>query len=208
MKKGHALHNLKPIGGLFLWIGAVASGFFLLADYEQSPGEAAIDLGRPNLPLVSGQATLVMLVHPHCPCSRASLAELEQIMTHCQGLLRAQVYFLRPKAFPPGWEHSDLWTDAEAIPGVEAFDDEDGYRAKEFGARTSGQVVVFDSSGQCVFSGGITGARGHQGDNLARQAVLALLGGDSTFKREFPVFGCPLFDRCSSHYMDFSSCSK
>ena len=41
-----------------------------------------------------------------------------------------------------------------------------------------------------TFSGGITAARGHQGDNDGRRSVLASLAGTATGLPMTPVFGC------------------
>jgi hypothetical protein len=46
-----------------------------------------------------------------------------------------------------------------------------------------------------MFTGGITGARGHEGDNVGLSRVLALLGGRSADRNESKVFGCALGSR-------------
>ena len=145
-----------------------------------------------------GRATLVMLVHPQCPCSRASIAELAVLMTHLQGRLSAHVLFLQPASLPDDWTQTDLWESAAAIPGVEAIRDADGVEARRFDAATSGQVVLYDTTGKLLFSGGITPARGHSGGNSGRDAILALLGGSPSEWSETPVFGCALFAAGSS----------
>jgi hypothetical protein len=77
---------------------------------------------------------------------------------------------------------------------VTVLDDVDGTEARRFGALTSGQVVVYDADGRLRFSGGITPARGHAGDNAGRSAIIALLEGASSASVETPVFGCSLLD--------------
>jgi hypothetical protein len=85
-----------------------------------------------------------------------------------------------------------LWETAAAVPGVRVVRD-DGAEAWRFGARVSGQVMVYDHAGRLQFSGGITGARGHEGDNAGRDAIEALLAGRPHAASAF-VFGCLLFD--------------
>ena len=59
-------------------------------------------------------------------------------------------------------------------------------------ASTSGQTLLFDRDGDLIFSGGITGGRGHSGDNAGRDAIVSLVeSGESTLD-ETPVFGCSL----------------
>jgi hypothetical protein len=141
-----------------------------------------------------GRATLVMLVHPHCSCSRASIRELAALMTSLQGRLGAHVLFLRPAGLTDDWTQTDLWKSAAAIPGGEAVRDLDGVEARRFEAATSGQVVLYGADGTLLFHGGITAARGHSGDNIGRDAIVALLTGSGRRRSETPVFGCALFD--------------
>ncbi|HUR59158.1 MAG TPA: hypothetical protein VM029_15690, partial [Opitutaceae bacterium] len=93
---------------------------------------------------------------------------------------------------PADWPHTDLWRRAAAIPGVKVLTDVDGRAAARFGAVTSGQALLFDTAGRLLFSGGITGARGHQGDNAGRRAVVARVFGRETAPAHTPVFGCSL----------------
>ncbi len=64
--------------------------------------------------------------------------------------------------------------------------------AARFGARTSGFVVVYDATGSLRYAGGITGSRGHAGDNVGRRTVERILAGESERDLDHPVFGCGL----------------
>ena len=57
---------------------------------------------------------------------------------------------------------------------------------------TSGHALLYDARSRLEFSGGITVARGHAGDNVGRSAIEALIAGDVTVLRQAPVFGCAL----------------
>src|SRR4029078_3557625 len=67
-----------------LWVPTVAYGVNVLWKYSTTPGNP----GTPPLdwPANSsiergkGSATLVMFLHPQCPCSKAGLGELSMIM--------------------------------------------------------------------------------------------------------------------------------
>ncbi len=182
------------MGGV-LWLLLVAAGAGSLAKYSQTAG----DPGRSpthwpaetKVPHVAGRATLVFFAHPHCPCTRASLGELEQLLVHAQGLLSTVVIFERFAEFSEDWTHSDLWRQAEAIPGVQVLADR-GEESRRFASGTSGHVVLYDKFGQLQFSGGITAARGHAGDNAGKDALLARLAGRSDAREQTPVFGCSL----------------
>ena len=96
-------------------------------------------------------------------------------MTQVQGRVRAQVLFVKPNNFPKEWEKTDLWSSAAMIPGVETMVDSEGVEAHRFGSQTSGQVMLYGADGRLLFSGGITVARGHVGDNAGRNAIVSLI---------------------------------
>jgi hypothetical protein len=182
-----------------LWLFMIAVGVGALWSYESTPGVAAAapDLwpAASRIKHADDHATLVMLAHPHCPCTRASIGELARLMTQAQGRVTAYVLFVKPAGFSDEWVQSDLWASAAALPGVTPVLDDDGAEAELFRAETSGQTVLYDPSGNLLFSGGITSARGHAGDNAGRTAIVSLLTSEEAEERDTPVFGCPLFAR-------------
>jgi len=186
------------LSAILLWFVAIAAGMSFLWAYENTPGVAAAAPSRwPNdsrIKPAPGRATLVMLTHPHCPCTRASIEELDKLMAHCQDRLRAYVVLTRPKGVTEKWVETDLWRKALQIPGVSVLIDQDGIEAQRFRAATSGQVVLYGADGRLLFSGGITGARGHAGDNAGESAIEALVNAGSANDDHSPVFGCPLFN--------------
>jgi hypothetical protein len=186
-----------------LWVSATGVGIGFLWDYENTPGTAAAAPAHwpegSRLRRSAGGATLVLLAHPHCPCTRASIGELSRLMAQAEGRVTAYVLFVKPQGFAVEWEKTDLWSSAAAIPGVQVVRDDAGVEALHFRAATSGQVTLYDRAGRLLFSGGITSARGHAGDNAGRAAIVSLLNTDEAGLRETPVFGCPLFakgDEC------------
>jgi hypothetical protein len=185
------------------WAAGVALGWSRLWAYESTPNVAARAVDSwpagARVERAAGLPTLVMLAHPKCPCSRATVGELAKLMTDCGGKLRAVVLMVRPAGEPVGWERTDLWKSAAEIPGVIVVSDDDGVEARRFGAATSGQVVLYSAEGKLLFAGGITESRGHAGDNAGRSAIAELVGGGgaSAGVVRTPVYGCPLFDEGS-----------
>lgn len=181
-----------------LWLSVVCLGTGWLWSYNHAAGVPASPPERwPEKSLVSrisGRDMLVMLAHPKCPCTRASIEELSKLMATCEGRLSAYVLFITPKDSSEDWYKTDLWNSAARIPGVIPLIDEAGTEASRFGALTSGQVVLYDGNGGLLFSGGITQSRGHAGDNAGRSAVESLVNRGTADANRNVVFGCPLFD--------------
>jgi hypothetical protein len=105
-----------------------------LLDYANTPGGAGEAIS--NWPAESRilcdpqRANLVLAIHPHCPCSRATIDALADVMARCPNLATARVLFCKPAEFPEGWERTDLWQSAALIPDVTPICDEDGMEAK------------------------------------------------------------------------------
>lgn len=178
------------------WSLITGLGLGLLWKYENAAGPAAAAPATwpsdSSIPPATDRATLIMLAHPQCPCTRASIGELARLMTQAKGRVTAYVIFFKPASSSTDWEKTDLWQSAASIPGVTAIADNDGTEARRFNAQTSGQTVLYDVDGRLLFSGGITGSRGHSGDNAGRSAIVSLLNTGDTERTETLVFGCPL----------------
>jgi hypothetical protein len=177
------------------WLTALTCGLGALIRYETRAGArgdapdswpSASRIARSN-----DRYTLVMLAHPFCPCTRASVNELGQIMARVQGKVNAYVLFLKPRNSGADWNDTKLQREAAKIPGVTTLSDVDGAEAARFGAETSGFTLLFDRDGKRVFAGGITASRGHEGDNTGESAVVSFVN-DRTSIRSTSVFGCSL----------------
>lgn len=142
------------------------------------------------IPRTPGRSTLVCFVHPRCACTEASLRELERVVSRAP-LSDVQIVFREDPNHDLA--SSAMWSMAELIPHAARMIDVDGREAARFGATTSGLVLLFDSDGALQFRGGVTAARGHEGDSegaLALEAALRFSNAGSA-----AVFGCGLEDR-------------
>jgi hypothetical protein len=178
------------------WLACVVAGLAALMNYDNRPGMSA-DAPQhwpvaSRLPRDADGPTLVMLAHPRCDCTRASLAELEELLARARRRPRTLVVFIRPGRVEGGWEQTALWQIASAIPGVTVVRDDEAVESQRFGVQTSGQVLLYDRDGQLLYSGGATGARGKTGANAGRDALIAALDGRDGHRTTAPVFGCPL----------------
>jgi hypothetical protein len=183
-------------GGAF-WLLAMVSGTGWICAHSNIPGAAVA--GPQNWPLGSRISApvngpiLVMFAHPQCPCTQATMGELEQLMADCQGRLKAQVWFIKPPGTDEKWTNTDLWRTAARIPGVTVYSDANGAEARRFNARTSGETLLYDQERHLLFQGGITLSRGHFGDNPGLTGLETLVEGKSRVPITTPVFGCSLF---------------
>ena len=179
-----------------VWTAGIAFGLRILFAYETKPGTmGAVPTEWPatsQIERLTDRPTLIMLAHPRCPCTRASMAELAQLMARVQGKVYAYVLFLTPNPIGGDWENTDLRRRAAAIPGVKVLTDIDGVEARRFGAETSGHTILFARDGRLLFSGGITESRGHAGNSVGERAIEAVLNNESPTRTATFVFGCAL----------------
>ncbi len=182
---------------LAVWAIAVVTGCVILEAYAASPGAAVQHRSRwpagSVIPLDGRRPTLLVFLHPFCPCSSASVDEFFELLGRAGDRVAAHAVILRPgtRQVETGPRIDGLLRE---LPGLATWEDEGGKLARRFGVLTSGHVLLYDPLGRLLFSGGITSARGHRGESFGRTAVLAELLGEQADRRSAPVFGCPLFD--------------
>lgn len=180
------------------WMTAVGAGVIALADYASRPGaEATVSAVYPDdapVALDPNASTIVVALHPKCPCSRATVEELAGLVAADPGRARVVALVYAPADAPDAWAHTDLWDRAAAIPGATVVADRGGDEARRFGARTSGETLVYGPDGTLRFAGGVTAGRGHLGGNAGIDAATAVVEGRTPDVRHAPVFGCALDD--------------
>jgi hypothetical protein len=148
------------------------------------------------LPRQAGYSQLVVFIHPLCPCSNATLAELERMLapgsTAHAASFQIIVAIVTPRQADAEWTDSSLVERFRNLHGAQVVFDAGGEEAERFGAVTSGTILYFDAAGQRRYSGGITQSRGHEGDNPGQLAVARLLSGNEPTGESLPPFGCRL----------------
>jgi hypothetical protein len=107
-----------------LWLACAIAGLYVVWTYDNSPGRAASAAAQwpaaSTLVRATDRPTIVLLAHPQCTCTRATLGELAEALARAKNLPKTYVVFLKPSAMPDGWEKSDLWTKASSLPGATA----------------------------------------------------------------------------------------
>jgi hypothetical protein len=186
-----------------VWTLSVGLGLHALMVYKGKAGPAGQTPEtwpvNEMVSLSTNKPLLVMFAHPKCPCTRASLGELELLVAKAKDQFQAAVLFYQPKDGSEGWSRTELTDEARSIPGVTVMFDQNGKLARRFGVETSGHTVVYGPDGRLLFTGGITGSRGHLGDNAGLDAVLKVVSKESgqSGRRTTAVFGCEIFDQCT-----------
>lgn len=151
---------------------------------------------------------LIVFVHPYCPCTRATLKNLDEVLDSTK--LPVSIIQLRTASLES--VHSPISSIASIASnnGWDLILDDEGVEANKFGATTSGECMLFDSEGALLFAGGITASRGHLGNNqglaslkdLIEKLCSETIGQNNPLETnslgsskwaQFPTFGCPLF---------------
>ncbi|MEX0886092.1 MAG: hypothetical protein WD009_06595 [Phycisphaeraceae bacterium] len=182
---------------LAVWLGVVALGAHWLYAYGSEPGPGAdppatLPAGH-NLPLEPGRGAVVMFMHPQCPCTRASLREIERVLARVQDAGVQVVLVLLADADVPSLARGGgLWPMAERLGGATVVSDEQAGATRTFGVSISGHVLYYDGAGQLRFSGGVTASRGHEGRSYGQTALEHAVTGVGGEMAEAPVYGCPI----------------
>src|SRR5256885_11944805 len=121
------------------WAGTAVFGGHALLKYENSPGKVGqVTSAWPadsKVELATDRPTLVMAAHPQCPCTRASVAELAQLMAHDQGKVQAYVLFYSPRESGPDWQNTDTRRSAGQIPRATGLSHANGGEAQRLGPK-------------------------------------------------------------------------
>lgn len=176
-----------------VWLATVAAAYQALRQFESTPGHAAVaPVAWPAASRIALEPawTLVMLIHPHCSCSRASVEELQAIIESVPSL-RSTVLVYRPSDFRRGWEKTEVVEAASHLRRTRIVIDEDGREARLFGGFTSGQTFLYDRNGRLRFAGGITMLRGQTGLNRGRTDIIDIARSRAS-RATHPVFGCAI----------------
>ncbi|MGB7345858.1 MAG: RedB [Pirellulaceae bacterium] len=180
---------------------AIIVGNWILSDYASRPGEQGD--GVSDLRTVSfagGLATacddprqaLFIFYHPHCPCTTATIRNLERLAGRFAEPTQVWAIAFCPSATPESWVDSATTKRLVANVGASLLADTDGKIAMQFGAKTSGHVMLYNAQRQLTFSGGITPGRGHEGDCAASDDLLRSIHGEFDETKKWPVHGCPI----------------
>jgi hypothetical protein len=179
------------------WVTCTAIGFLVLEAYATSPGAFGPSLADwPQgcvIPIDGRHQSLLIFLHPLCPCSSASIDELEDIVARCGDRVRLHAVVLRTDALERQGA-STIERSLAEMPGMTIWQDNGGALARRFGVRTSGHVLLYDCSGRLSYSGGITPTRGHRASNSGKSALQAAILGARSARSSIPVFGCPILD--------------
>ncbi len=179
---------------LSVWLIAVVAGFAVIVQYSFGAGPvmAAAADGAAVFTNNKSRHTLLVLAHPKCPCTRATMSELDRLMTLIQNDVDLRVLVYVPGDEPESWAEGDILRAARRMPNTEITIDRNGELARSFGAATSGHVMLLSPTGEAQFSGGVTIARGHEGASAGRRAILDWIETGHGAPAA-PVFGCALF---------------
>jgi hypothetical protein len=182
---------------VFGWGALAIAGAALLAWKSHEPG--ATTAPPPVFPAsltqhrVDGLTTVFVALHPRCPCSRATIGNLERALAKSlPHNIVALVY--TPRGAAPDWASSDT-VRRIAAAGAHTVADADGRAAASLGMQTSGQVVAYDRAGRLAFSGGVTPSRAHEGDCAGLTRLTEILNGRDALDAAptvTGVYGCPL----------------
>ena len=157
----------------------------------QAPGDDG--LTPKHFPSVNGvalrdaQPTVLVFIHPLCPCTPATLAQLKLIADSAD----VSVIQSGPAV---DIQDEDVGRSAQKVSRFErVIDDRSGELARSFGAMTSGHIVAYAPDGSLLFRGGITPGRGMTGPSQGLAELAKALETSMPSAVDPDVFGCSIF---------------
>lgn len=190
----------KAVGGysgpLLAWLMFLALGLAMMAGFAYSPGAirdaGPVWPGGMTFAPAGDRPTLVAALHPRCTCSVATVRELSRLFSAAEVQPQIEILLYRPNRAAEGWDRTAFDEELRRIPRVTVRGDVEGKQARAFGMLTSGDVALFTSDGHLRFRGGVTSARGHEGESEGGRRLQRALAESHSAPGAIPVFGCPL----------------
>lgn len=178
-----------------VWLVAVCFSIAWFSKYESTAGA----IGPQNrawpasttLPRNLNGPTIVLFLHPKCPCSTASIRQLFEFTDGVKDAAIVTVLVLptgTDESFAQGPVIDLLEREYQHRPIV----DREGKEAELFGAQTSGQAYAYGLEARLLFCGGLTPARGQTGYTPSLHKLRTALQHRDSGPTSCPVFGCPL----------------
>lgn len=146
-----------------------------------------------RVPNATGRSMLVLFAHSRCACTRATIRELERLLARAKDKPDTWIVLNGPAGDGP----ASIGAAARSVLGARVIED-DGTEAARFGAKASGQVLVYGRDRRLLFNGGITPSRGHEGDSRGADLALRALtpsaapASSASPSSSADVFGCGL----------------
>jgi hypothetical protein len=169
--------------GFVVWSALLAAGFDQGMRWKFGAGPNA---AAPRHQTASDKPRLIIALHSQCPCSIATVQNLSTLSIAERSRMHITLVFTGPDP-----HHSPVMDKAASLPEAEkVFLDEEAV-LKTYGARTSGQALLYSTSGRLLYCGGLTEARGEPGASAGLRAITQTLAGLPCIASA-PVYGCAL----------------
>lgn len=179
-----------------VWLILVGTGVSLLLAYSSTPGESGTEPGvwprTASLDRELHRPTLVVFLHPRCPCSIAIIRDLARLKAAAGKQMSLRFVVYSPAEVPATWTDTEVVRMARRLKDAPLVWDVEGKLAQQFGARTSGHTLLYGSDGALRFSGGVTSIRGHEGPSAGMEAILNALTHPGADVVRTPVYGCKI----------------
>ncbi|MDQ8196538.1 hypothetical protein QEH56_00170 [Pelagicoccus enzymogenes] len=185
-----------------LWVGGIAAGSIAMWNHEYSsaePNDAPLSLPPQLQTFASAEKpiTLFMAVHPDCPCTGASLEQVDRLIARNPDSIRLVGLVRGGEESAAHSEHDfqtgTYWKRLSAMPNAQPVADANGALARLLGTHASGATIAYDQSGNLRFQGGLTASRGHAGPSRALTELESIARQSAPLELcTTPTFGCAL----------------
>jgi hypothetical protein len=189
-----------PIALSILWLASIGGGFTTLFEHQMRAGDPILaperlpdDVRSLGWSVSAERFELFLFLHPKCPCSDATLENLNRLSAQTRGAMSVRLVMFDRGEGEESWSDADSVRAALSLPHTSLTLDPGGSLAARFGARTSGSVALYDDSGVLRFHGGLTDSRGHPGSSAGIAAIARIVTTGIGLGETTPVFGCPIF---------------
>ena len=132
-----SLSKYNLLSCLAMWLLVVGIGTWKMLSFDFAAGDAGLPVSQwpSDSTLVRSEVlpTLVVFIHPKCPCSNATANELERLESKLRIRAKCIVVFSQPVGAPSDWCNTRTAKAFSHIPNIETQIDEGNLEAARFG---------------------------------------------------------------------------
>lgn len=184
---------LAVIAGVFLfifWHDITPSGRLAERQTLNTVANGNLQTALETLNLNPDQLSVLVFIHPECPCTPASLRTLSRLVDECTADFDLQILVASY-----GDTNSLQSTNArlaEAIPKATVQPDPNGTIAQSLDAHVSGTICVVAPNNNLLYLGGLTNSRGCETIGPHFQIIKQVIQNRWSAAVTTSVYGCDL----------------
>lgn len=161
-----------------IWVGSIIWSTKAMLIFQFTPGKMGKVFNdfpqKSKLVLDQTLPTLILFLHPKCTCSKASVEEIKIIKSSIKKEFKL-IAVVQTASLKLTDELEKLKEELSTLPHSTIVNDSYSFETNLFSVKTSGQIYIYSSFGELIYTGGSTSSRGTSSPSELRRTIASIL---------------------------------